>query len=600
MYRLLRIGCVGCLCLVVGCHSRMPPQETTLQQITKTLKPYQKEAVSPPKAVKEALLPPVYIAPISAKEKTESRFDVVVSEVPAKDFFLGLVEGTPYNITVHPSVTGNISLQLNQVSIPETLEIIRDLYGYEYEKALYGFKILPAGLRTQIFQIDYLNLQRFGESQTRISAGQVTASNTTNSGANTATGTTTTGGSAPGTQIRTSSNIDFWKMLEDTLKLIIGIKDVPTSEANVTSSPVKTNLGDAEERMIAANPQSGVVLVRAMPQELRAVRVYLDKTQLSVQRQVILEAKILEVELKDGFQAGIDWSILSAKRVVLAEGLNARTDTTTNSEGTTTTTTTEFFGPARDANGQIIPKKLPLDDIGILGKELGGVFSAALSLSSFKGLIQLLETQGNVQVLSSPQVSTVNNQKAVIRVGNDEFFVTGINISQTTSSAGTTSAQTITPTLTPLFSGIALDVTPQISENGYIILHVHPSVSDIRNQKKDIPLGTAGAVTTQAVDLALSQVRESDTIVRARDGQVVVIGGLIQNRIKEKTAGLPWLSSIPYLGSLFRQIQQSSVKSELVILLRPRLVDPEVVSDVLNETEQRVRSLERDFHNWKS
>ncbi|MCK5640440.1 MAG: pilus (MSHA type) biogenesis protein MshL, partial [Gammaproteobacteria bacterium] len=179
--------------------------------------------------------------------------------------------------------------------------------------------------------------------------------------------------------------------------------------------------------------------------------------------------------------------------------------------------------------------------------------------------IDLLKTQGDVQVLSSPRVSTVNNQKAVIKVGFDEFFVTGIE----TDVSGTTGNTNVSAELTPFFSGVALDVTPQISEDGQIVLHVHPSVSEVNEQVKNITT----TVGNLSLPLAASTIRESDSIIRAANGQVVVIGGLMQNSTRDEQSSVPILGSIPVLGALFRHKKKIKYKSELVILLKPVIVD---------------------------
>jgi MSHA biogenesis protein MshL len=195
--------------------------------------------------------------------------------------------------------------------------------------------------------------------------------------------------------------------------------------------------------------------------------------------------------------------------------------------------------------------------------DFGGVFAIGARAEDFAALIRLLDTQGDVQVLSSPRVSTLNNQKAVIKVGTDEFFVTDIETDTDTGTASTN--RSVDVDLTPFFSGIALDVTPQIGREGDITLHVHPTVSEVRDQTKSITF----AGQQQTLPLAQSQVRESDSIVRAGDGQVIVIGGLMQDQATRNRAQPSGLGSLPLIGGAFRQSRDSSERSELVILLRP-------------------------------
>jgi MSHA biogenesis protein MshL len=241
--------------------------------------------------------------------------------------------------------------------------------------------------------------------------------------------------------------------------------------------------------------------------------------------------------------------------------------------------------------GQAANSPLPNTDLA----SLGGIFAIKVN-GNFKVLINLLQTQGNVQVLSSPHLSTVNNQKAILKVGSDEFFVTGVSTTNTIIGTNTLPSQSVS--LTPFFSGITLDVTPEISSDSTVILHIHPSVSLVTQQTKEIGLGTSGPGTnnTLTLPLAYSTIRESDNIVRAKNGQVVVIGGLMQNRMVENVVATPWIGNVPFIGSWFRRTEQTSVKSELVILLRPVVAtNKNFVKDLQNE-KTRFEILKRPFH----
>ncbi len=224
----------------------------------------------------------------------------------------------------------------------------------------------------------------------------------------------------------------------------------------------------------------------------------------------------------------------------------------------------------------------------------GGVFSIAVQASHFTALIELLKSQGEVRTLSNPRISTVNNQKAIIKVGQDEFFVTEVSTTTVTGGAGTTTSPNIT--LTPFFSGIALDVTPQISRDSTVILHIHPSVSQVSDQNKTITINNEN----QSLPLALSTIRESDSIVRARSGQVVVIGGLMQDRSSELDARTPILGDIPFLGKLFQHEQDTIRKSELVILLRPIVVGAQTWDTYSDAVSKSVDSLSRDSEGRSS
>lgn len=520
----------------------------------------------------ELLLPKIALQKPKTKRSTEAKFDISVTNIPADKFYLSLVEGTSYNIVVHPSIKKNISLNLKKVTIPQVMGIMRDLYGYDYEETAYGYKVLAYGLRSQIYSINYVNINRAGTSQVKVQAGQVSETyNTPNPG----TGlvgpqipfinqgnphSNHQGGTGPGTQIVTNSQSSFWTELSRSIQLLVG---------------------DKNGRAVIVDPHASVVMVRAMPDEQLAVQKYLTETKLNVERQVIIEAKILEVELNDSYQAGIDWEGVAARPgskrdITFRKGINSKPIANAL--------------PTSDSAAEGVNNILPIakNEIAML---LGGIFSASVDVNDFTALIELLETQGHVQVLSSPQVSTVNNQKAVIRVGNDEFFVTDVSFDTEQNNNGNEEKNTDI-TLTPFFSGIALDVMPQISNDGYITLHVHPSVSEVIDQTKQIDLGTQKI----SLPLAFSSIRESDSIVRAKSGEVVVIGGLIRDVLEEKVAAVPFLGKVPFLGTLFRQTYQKSRKSELVILLKPVIVDRDTQTEFLAEHLDRIQEMDRGFH----
>ena len=511
---------------------------TSLAESVQQSRKVQAQPVMPPPEVAAALLPPLNVE-LSGVGQTpiERRFDITVNRAHARTFFMSLVKDTPYNMVAHPAIKGKISLSLKNVTIDEVMEAVRNVYGYEYKRTRNGFEVLSAKLQSRIFKIDYLNVKRSGVSQVRVSSGQVSA----------AAGNDSDGGGSgsvenvSGSQVSTVSESSFWAELSIALNAIIG---------------------NENGRQVVTNPHSGIVVVRAMPNELRAVAEYLDATQNVIQRQVILEAKILEVELSDGFQSGVNWAALgrgggSDRAVVGQFGGSTVFDTgVSNLQGQT-----DALNPANFAGVR--------SDVA---SSFGGMFAMSLDIGDFTGFLEFLETQGDVHVLSSPRVSTVNNQKAVIKVGTDEFFVTDVDTQSDTTTSG--SNQSVNVELTPFFSGVALDVIPQISGDGMVTLHIHPSVSEVSERIKQISLTTANQLS---VPLALSTIRESDSIVRARSGQVVVIGGLMQNRTKDKTSSVPLLGDLPFVGGLFRHKQKVTRKSELVILLRPVVVDSDKV-----------------------
>ncbi|HEX7029428.1 MAG TPA: pilus (MSHA type) biogenesis protein MshL [Gammaproteobacteria bacterium] len=494
------------------------------------------EKPAPAPAAAAALMPDSTSALGMPGSMGEPRFDVIVDGANARDFFLGLVRDTTYNVVVHPDVEGRISLTLKNVTVPEVMSIVRDVYGYDFRETANGFMVLPATIQSRIYQVDYLNLVRTGKSETRVSSGALSGGQDTGADGGAQRGTFSNNTNQvvvrPSTMIETESASDFWEELTLTLHAMMDGKD---------------------DRNVVVNEQTGVIVVRATPEEHRRIAEYLATVQNTAQRQVVLEAKIIEVELSEGFQTGINWTSLDVS------GDRTVTGGMVGSEDIFDSGTSELEGLTR----LVGPGSAPVTELP--ASLFGGVFALAVNTADFDVFIELLERQGDARVLSSPRVSTVNNQKAVIKVGSDEFFVTGVQSNTTTGTATNTNN---TVQLTPFFSGIALDVTPQISSDGEVILHIHPSVSEVTDQRKQVQVG--GAVS--ALPLAFSTVRESDSIVRAQNGQVIVIGGLMKSQTRTETAGVPLLSDIPVVGNLFEHQREREVKTELVILLRPIVI----------------------------
>ncbi|MDX2493507.1 MAG: pilus (MSHA type) biogenesis protein MshL [Desulfuromusa sp.] len=552
-----------CLLLFAGCAP--PPRGgVPLEAINQTLAEPATSAIKaavppPPPEIRSALIPSATLLSATSELKNEARFDIAASQVSARDFFMSLVEGSPINMIVHPEVSGDISVDLKNTTIEEVLQVIHNVYGYPYFQTGNIYQVMPAGLQARTFQVNYLNLVRKGTSQTRVSSGQVTQ--TDNSSDNGDNSNSNNSGTTSGSQIDTESTADFWTELSGAIKSLVG------SDGG---------------RKVVVQPQASIVVVVAMPDELRQVEDYLKAIQSNLQRQVVIEAKIIEVSLSDGFQAGINWAALAesgGKSALIAQ---------TGGGSVFNSGFAESAGNIGNlAPGNILPN-------GLDALAFGGVFSLALNFNDFQAFVEMLESQGDVQVLSSPRISTINNQKAVIKVGSDEYFVTDIS-SDTNTGTTTTSSNDIT--LTPFFSGIALDVTPQISANGQITLHIHPTISDVVDQNKQI---NAFGVN-QSIPLAHSKIRESDSVVYANSGQLVVIGGLMQENIDKQESGIPVLSKIPGLGSLFRHTKSISRKSELVILLRPQVISsPGDWETTLDASRQRIKQMTPNSQqNWR-
>ncbi|MBF0381437.1 MAG: pilus (MSHA type) biogenesis protein MshL [Magnetococcales bacterium] len=581
---------------------------------------------------------------------SNSRFDLMVKDIEARTFFQSLVKDNPsVSMVVHPLVKGKISLELKAITVDEVVELACEIYHFECTSfgggvdGWRGYKISPWRLITKTYRVDFLPISRDGWSVTTINAGEFKKSSSISS-----------------SKIRTRYDANFWASLEDTLRSILNLDLITTSikdtvdrvglqkrvvekkpfdsqydtvvsvnnddieqkesEQKITkystglskkqfiAKPVNVDFvreldsqdGKSGEKIgkrrvrkqlknLMVNRQSGLITVRAYPKDHKDIKDFLRHLRSRSHRQVVLEAKILEVVLNDGAQLGVDW-------LAINRGLGHSSSAPLSSEPNSSTTfnhslTTPLIASTGDsiiANTTTFTKGL------IFSKGAAGTpFGLAIRSNDFVGFISLLQQQGKVQVLSSPRISTLNNQKAVIKVGQDEVFITGMKQgnSAVSSSNGNTVVMPI-PVFEKMFTGISMDVTPQISDEGSITLHVHPLITDVVDKIKTFNINDQ----VQSIPLALSQTRETDSIVRVQNGEIAVIGGLMKKSQKSSEDKMPVLGDVPGLGNFFKKTTNSSETSELVILIRPVIVGGNSYwSEDMVRTAKRLQDLNSKF-----
>ncbi len=481
-------------------------------------------------------------APALPSRDSDSRFDLSVNNAPASQVFLQLGSGTHYNILIPPDLSGSITVSLKNTTVPEALDTLRELFGYDYRITGNRVFVYPNTVQTRLFRVNYLPGRRQGMSELSIAStsSQGGGNGSGNGGNNSGGGASGSGNSGSGgggttssgsttSAVRMTSDSDFWREVKDSLNAMIG---------------------DQNGRGVTLNPGAGVIVVRATPAELRQVAEYLRAIQVTIERQVMLEAKIVEVQLSKSYEAGINWSLFrqaGSKQVTVgsvAPGVRL---------GTTGTLTSADVTIASGAS--------------VVADSLGkGFYGLAVQASNFAALLSFLETQGNTQVLSSPRIAALNNQKAVLKVGSDDTFIASVTNNVTVVNNTTVNSPTVlTKTF---FSGISLDVTPQIDENGTVMLHVHPAISVASTKPLLLKLGDSDY---EVPGVAIS-INETDSMVRVRDGQIVAIGGLMQQSAYRDSSGVPGLSQAPVLGGFFRRRTSGSTKRELVILIKPTVI----------------------------
>ena len=560
MTKMFPPGAVLIASLLAGCAADRPMRTPDVSETIRAemAANQTRPTAAVPANVSDALAEP---APKAVPAPAEPRLDLLVNNAQAREVFLAIVADTRYSMLMHPDVSGTLSVTLRGVTVTEALEAIREVYGYDFKIEGRRIVVYAPTLQTRVFTINYPHALRVGTSDVRVSSGVTANQNRNNNdpaggngngnGAGQANGSAndsrstleSPGQQTVGSRVTTSSRTDFWGELSDAVKGL---------------------LGNGVGRNVIISPQAGIMAVRAMPDELRQVSQFLKAAQIAVERQVMLEAKIVEVELRDGYQSGIDWSALRN---------SGRYTGVMGSVGGGTLNNVLINGVTGNVPGFPTDGQPALANALSLPLANGGLFGLALATDGFQAVLGFLETRGDIQILSSPRIATMNNQKALLKVGTDEFFVTGVTggTAATAATTGTAATQPTLPTLTltPFFSGIALDVTPQIDEGNNITLHVRPSVTTVTQVTKQVDLGSVGQYK---LPVASSAVNESDTMVRIQDGNIVAIGGLMQMESNRTASGLPGSTNTPFFSSILGNKVNSGRKKELIVLIKPTII----------------------------
>ncbi len=505
------------------------------------------------------------------------RFDLVANNAPASQVFLQMSAGSGTNVMVPPEVKGNITVNLKAVTLAEAMEAMRELYGYDFKVSGNRIFVYPNTIQTRIYQVNYLAARRDGSSVLKVNnPGRPSTSGTpgvtgavgatgTNMGANTSAGTTvsgsgggaiaTGGGGAAGfseaTRVQMSISTDFWRDMANSLKDIVG---------------------DEKEHSVSINPGSGVLVVRASPNIHRQVNEYLKAMRMTIERQVMLEAKIVEVTLSNETQAGVNWSLFrTASNGGKVYGANVMAPGVTLTTPGVNINGTNVNAVAN--TGALTSPDVTVNAGGVINtlKTGAGFYGLALQAGNSYALLNFLQSQGDVQVLSSPRIATINNQKAVLKVGQDAYFPINLPTPTFTTTTAGTQINVTPPQVDTIFSGIVLDVTPRIDSNGSILLHVHPIISTITTETLTYTYNNIVGTG----DLPKISVNETDSIVRVQDRQIVAIGGLMSQSTTKAKSGVLGLSELPLIGGLFRQKSDTVTKRELVVLIKPTIIGDE-------------------------
>jgi general secretion pathway protein D len=559
------------LVLLGGC---VPPQafDTSpghISQPSQTAAPVSQ----PPEPVKSVptLAAPRASAPIPT-------YTVVVNDVPVKDLLFSIARDTQYNIDLHPGITGKVSLNAVQEPLPAILDRIARQANLRYEMNGRTVSIMPDSPYVKTYSVNYVNVAR----NTTSSVGVAAQIASTGGSVAAAGGSSSTAGNSSTTTVASQSNNDLWTVLADNIRTILaGTRAVTQSNderaarldaekiaraervsqaeaaskagagaANLfTAAFANQPIGDGKYD-VAVNPMAGTVSVLGTAKQQELVQQYLNRVMNATQRQVLIEATIVEVNLKDQYRAGIDWS--RALQGAIGWQISM-------------------------VGGVSGSKSNPLADT--LAPFVQATYNGS---NGFKAAIDLLESYGNTKVLSSPKLMALNNQTALLKVVNNLVYFT-VKADTNQNANNTTTTFTTTPQTVPV--GVVMSVLPQINENGMVSLTVRPTISRQVGSVQDPNPELKKENINSSVPVI--QVREMESLLQVRSGQTVILGGLIQDDTNNARDGLPGLSRPEGIGAVFGQHERINNQTELVIFLRPTVVsNPSLESDELRQFQR--------------
>jgi len=519
---------------------------------------------------------PIQISTILPKPRPTQRpetYSVVVNGVKVQELLFALARDAKLNIDVHPGITGTVTLNAIDQTLPQLLSRISKQADMRWELDGPNLVVMPASPYLHTYRIDYVNMER-------TSTGTVGVSSQIGTGGGTAGGGGAAGGAGGGnsssTTVLNTSNNKFWATLEKNIKDILHETDkvlptggaqpapqpraVPPGAPGTAAAPEATapNVSFREAAAVIINAEAGLVIVRATSRQHEKIQEFLDLVLANAKRQVLIEATIAEVQLNNQYQQGIDWSALRTRGLTSISGNQI-------SSGNVTTTPNFPLGVTGTAPGTL-PSAPTFPNLLTLAVSRG---------TNIAGVLQLLESFGNVRVLSSPKLSVLNNQTALLRVvDNIVYFQVQSSTSQTPNAP---SLLSVTTTAVTVPVGFVMNVTPQISDNDTILLNVKPSTTRlIRFVNDPNPLLPPG-IPNQVPQLRM---REIESLIKVNSGQIAVLGGLIEDSVNDVEDTIPIINAIPFIGSLFSSRNRNNTKTELVVFLRPIVVkDPSIDGD---------------------
>lgn len=533
--------------IVVGCvpaAKKLPTDSVTSPSLTNL-----------PKEKRLEELPVLQLEEKVKKPDPPRVYSLFVRDADVRDVLQGFSKESKVNIVVDPDVSGKITVDLKDVTMAQAMDALLSPMGLEYRVDSGFIRVFKPRPVTRMFRLNYILTKRSGERTLSTSVGTATGGGG--------------GGLAGGvSKVKGEDIQDVFQEIEMSL-IAIGLKSAGMLGAQgvgggggAAALPIITLLPPGVRGLFSINRQAGVILITAFPEVIAKAAELLEAVEGTIQRQVLIQAKIVEVSLNDEFRYGINYDML----------FGGAWKTTGNRRRPAAA-----FGQGMDeASRKLLP------NIARDIKSVAGFFQFTLRTGDIEPIVEALSIQGDVNVISSPKVSTLNNQTAIIRVGQQKTFFS-VSTTVTLSPTGIP-IESITDVPNTITVGVSLDVTPQISQDGFITMNIHPSVTE----QVDVTTSKSGKSTAPVLD-----VRETDTVIRVKDGETIAIGGLMQDKKDLNENQVPVLGKIPGLSFLFKEVDNKKKKMDMVIFLTPTILVGERVEDLSTEDIQRLKFTER-------
>ena len=540
-----RISLTCCVLLLGACaHAPIPQSGTHLRA----------EEPAPSGTVPA----PIQISTILPKPTPTSRpetYSVVVNGVKVQELLFALARDARLNIDIHPGITGTVTINAIDQTLPQLLTRISKQVDMRWELDGPNLIVMPDSPYLHTYRIDYVNMERNATGTVGVSSQIGTGGATAGGGG---AGGGTGGGNTSSTTVRNTSDNKFWVTLEKNIKDILHETDkiLPTGGAQPAPQPravppgapgtaaaqeaTAPNISFREAAAVIVNAEASLVIVRATSRQHEKIQEFLDQVMANVKRQVLIEATIAEVLLNNQYQQGIDWSALGVRGLITAS-----------------------VSETGRVSGLPSTPGFP------------NIFTLSASRGNITGILQLLESFGNVRVLSSPKLSVLNNQTALLRVvDNIVYFNVQVSIAAGNLNSNAVTATNTTPVTVPV--GFVMNVTPQISDNDTILLNVKPTTTRLVKFVPDpnpiFTAATPGGTPPPQNLIPQLRMREMESLIKVNSGQIAVLGGLIEDSVNDIEDTIPIINSIPFIGSLFSSRNRNNTKTELVVFLRPVVV----------------------------